>query len=189
MAQWLKDVGTGVLTSAAGSAMDFGFGQIASAQQWNRTKKMMKNRWQWQAEDMRKAGLNPILGLSGGAPAMGAVPSAAIGQSNVAAGVSSASQARRMNKLLDSEIEKNYALAGQAQATGFNQTEQGQNADKIGARLDAEAELYEKYPELRWLGIVGSDAGALGAGAAAAYGAYKLGKRRGSVKTNRMRKK
>jgi uncharacterized FlaG/YvyC family protein len=42
---------------------------LGSAYMANRfTEKMMKNKYQWQVKDMRKAGLNPILAATQGAP-------------------------------------------------------------------------------------------------------------------------
>lgn len=38
----------------------------ANEQQWEHTKELYQNRYQWQAKDMKAAGLNPILAATGG---------------------------------------------------------------------------------------------------------------------------
>lgn len=58
---------------AAGKTADFGIGQVQARRAWRRTRKMMRKRHQWEVEDLRAAGLNPILS-AGGAPSMGSPP-------------------------------------------------------------------------------------------------------------------
>lgn len=84
----------------------------SSAQQANAfTKEQLQNRHQWEVDDLRKAGLNPILSAMKGAPSIGgsaqAVSSGNIAE-NTAALTSSGAQSaqQRLNlKKLDAEID------------------------------------------------------------------------------------
>jgi len=58
-----------------GSAIGWGAAKAEGDLAWSRQKRMMKNRHQWEVDDLRAAGLNPILS-AGGAPSM-ASPQAA----------------------------------------------------------------------------------------------------------------
>ena len=58
---------------AIGGAANFGSSAMSAYFGWKHQKEVMKNRHQWEVEDLRKAGLNPILsaggqGASGNAP-------------------------------------------------------------------------------------------------------------------------
>ncbi len=62
---------SGVTQGSAGSGLiggilDSGLGFLASRRQYQRTKKMFKNRYQWTAADLEAAGLNRILALTKG---------------------------------------------------------------------------------------------------------------------------
>ncbi len=96
LAQGVTDIGK---TVAAG---------VASKIQWKRTKRMMKNRHQWEVDDLRAAGLNPILSATKGPPSMG---SPALMQ--IPAG-GSVTAAYRAGKLWEAELD---LLRAQATAT------------------------------------------------------------------------
>lgn len=60
-------------SQAASAFGNLGSSALASYVNWKHQKEVMKNRHQWEVEDLRKAGLNPILsaggqGTSGNAP-------------------------------------------------------------------------------------------------------------------------
>jgi hypothetical protein len=59
----------GAGSSFSGGVMGAIAGDIASDKAWNRQKAMMQRKYQWQMQDMRKAGLNPIL-AAGASPGM-----------------------------------------------------------------------------------------------------------------------
>lgn len=93
-------------------------GDIASDKAWNRQKAMMQRRYQWQMEDMRKAGLNPIL-ASGATPGMLTPPVQSTGdisssaQSAVSQGMKAAMLKKQL-KQLDLQNEKLKEDAGVA---------------------------------------------------------------------------
>lgn len=106
--------GTKQQQNSAQAAMDF-------------QKEVLQHRNQWMVEDLKKAGLNPILaaGATSGASAPGATAQA---DNPAAAGINSASQANAMriaqreqsnrDKLAQSEIALNSALAVKAEKEG-----------------------------------------------------------------------
>lgn len=54
---------------AIGGAANLGSSALSAFVGWKHQKEVMKNRHQWEVEDLRKAGLNPILSAGGsGAP-------------------------------------------------------------------------------------------------------------------------
>lgn len=59
---------------AIGGAANFGSSALSAYVGWKHQKEVMKNRHQWEVEDMRKAGLNPILSATGGSGAPGNAP-------------------------------------------------------------------------------------------------------------------
>lgn len=59
---------------AVGAVTNLGSSALASYVNWKHQKEVMKNRHQWEVDDMRKAGLNPILSATGGSGAGGNAP-------------------------------------------------------------------------------------------------------------------
>ena len=92
----------GALAGAAGAFLDARNQRNAAADQRQFNEYAYRNRYQWQMEDMREAGLNPILSYKQGAPG---VPGVGGYSSNVAGGiaggVSSAVAAQRVNAEVD----------------------------------------------------------------------------------------
>lgn len=64
----------GAGTSLFGGSSAKKAGARAATVAWKRQKKAYKHRYQWQVEDMRKAGLNPMLSFDTGAGSVGSAP-------------------------------------------------------------------------------------------------------------------
>lgn len=133
---WLSDVVGSVAGSIFGSAVQGHHNSAASAQQnaWN--VENYKHRYQWAMEDMRNAGLNPILAATNGIGGSIAGASAAsigmpdvAGNINSARGVSASSrQAKVAENLSTSQIEKNVADAKASSANAGLATANTTNA-------------------------------------------------------------
>jgi len=85
------------------------FGTIAAKSEsdlaWKRQKQMMRNRHQWEVQDLRAAGLNPILS-AGGAPSMASVSQAKLPDFGSDFGMAGAAT-RKSQKTQESSIERN----------------------------------------------------------------------------------
>ena len=116
---WLSDAVGSIAGSIFGSSVQGHYNSAASAQQNEWNVENYKHRYQWSMEDMRNAGLNPILAATNGIGGSIAGASAAsigmpdvAGNLNSARGVSAASkQAKVAETLSTSQIAKNEADA------------------------------------------------------------------------------
>lgn len=59
---------------AIGGAANLGASAVSAYFSWKHQKEVMQNRHQWEVDDLRKAGLNPILSATGGSGASGNAP-------------------------------------------------------------------------------------------------------------------
>lgn len=60
--------------AAAGAALNIGSSALSAYFNWKHQKEVMQNRHQWEVDDLRKAGLNPILSATGGQGTSGNAP-------------------------------------------------------------------------------------------------------------------
>lgn len=199
--------------AAAASLAGAGIGAAGSAKaakaqkaeaQRNREfqQSMYMHRYQWQMEDMRRAGLNPILSYKMGAPG-GASPSSVapinVGapiQEGIGRAVSSALAARRQGqelKVMKQQEEKlqeeKFATATlgakyRAEYERLKQDYRLRKADEAEAK--AREELYKKHPELRKLEIINRS---LGGGAAGVLGGILGGAAIGGTAKSRARRR
>lgn len=133
---WLSDTVGSIAGSIFGSAVQGHYNSAASAQQnaWN--VENYKHRYQWAMEDMRNAGLNPILAATNGiGGSIAGASAASIGMPDVAGNISSARgvsassrQAKVAENLSTSQIEKNIADAKASSANAGLATANTTNA-------------------------------------------------------------
>lgn len=124
------------LGSAAGAVADGIFSIYSANKAYTRQKEMMKNAHQWEVEDLRKAGLNPILSGTGGSGA-GSFNAPQAEGVDTASAIAADKMQRLQNKLGDSTIDLNQA------AKGKNEAEALLSAVKtIGERAAAASQIY-----------------------------------------------
>lgn len=116
---WLSDTLGSVAGSVLGSAVQnhYNSANAAQANAWN--VENYKHRYQWAVEDMRAAGLNPILAATNGiGGSIAGASAASVGMSDIGSTMNSARsasaaerQANTAEQLAGSQIDKNAAEA------------------------------------------------------------------------------
>ena len=116
---WLSNTLGSVAGSVLGSAVQnhYNSANAAQANAWN--VENYKHRYQWAVEDMRAAGLNPILAATNGiGGSISGASAASVGMSDIGSTMNSAKaasaaerQAKNAEHLAISQIEKNVAEA------------------------------------------------------------------------------
>lgn len=116
---WLSNTLGSIAGSVLGSAVQnhYNSANAAQANEWN--VENYKHRYQWAVEDMRKAGLNPILAATNGiGGSISGASAASVGMSDIGSTMNSARsseaamrQAKIAESLSTSQIEKNIADA------------------------------------------------------------------------------
>ena len=116
---WLSNTLGSVAGSVLGSAVQnhYNSANAAQANAWN--VENYKHRYQWAVEDMRKAGLNPVLAATNGiGGSISGASAASVGMSDIGSTMNSARaasaaerQAKNAENLAVSQIEKNVAEA------------------------------------------------------------------------------
>lgn len=116
---WLSNTLGSVAGSVLGSVVQnhYNSANAAQANEWN--VENYKHRYQWAVEDMRNAGLNPILAATNGiGGSISGASAASVGMSDIGSTMNSARaasaaerQAKNAEHLAISQIEKNVAEA------------------------------------------------------------------------------
>ena len=116
---WLSNTLGSVAGSVLGSVVQnhYNSANAAQANEWN--VENYKHRYQWAVEDMRRAGLNPILAATNGiGGSISGASAASVGMSDIGSTMNSAKaasaaerQAKNAEHLAISQIDKNVAEA------------------------------------------------------------------------------
>lgn len=116
---WLSDTLGSVAGSVLGSAVQnhYNSANAAQANAWN--VENYKHRYQWSVEDMRNAGLNPILAATNGiGGSIAGASAASVGMSDIGSTMNSARaasaaerQAKNVEHLAASQIDRNFSEA------------------------------------------------------------------------------
>ncbi len=86
-------------------------GHFAQKRQHKYVKKYMKNKWQWEVADLRAAGLNPILGITGRAPQIGPAGIPSTGGGDIAGTAIGVIRAKEELRLLKETANRTAAEA------------------------------------------------------------------------------
>lgn len=146
---WLSNTLGSVAGSLLGSAVQnhYNSANAAQANAWN--VENYKHRYQWAVEDMRNAGLNPILAATNGiGGSISGASAASVGMSDIGSTMNSARaasaaerQAKNAENLSVSQIEKNIAEADSTrQSTNGTVLQNGILANDLNLR----EQTYEK---------------------------------------------
>lgn len=116
---WLSDTLGSVAGSVLGSAVQnhYNSANAAQANAWN--VENYKHRYQWAVDDMRQAGLNPILAATNGiGGSIAGASAASVGMSDIGSTMNSARaasaaerQAKNVEHLAASQIDRNFSEA------------------------------------------------------------------------------
>jgi len=118
----IASAGGSALSAGIGGALDVWGAKSAARDQFMYQKALYKKRYQWQVKDMKKAGLNPMLAFSQGAPVPGGVQAPDMGK--IGSRAVSAYQAAQLQKAeianIGANTNKAVAETGEVQARTAN---------------------------------------------------------------------
>ena len=112
-------------SSLAGGAANLAGSAVSAYFSWKHQKEVIQNRHQWEVEDMRKAGLNPILSAGGsGSPGNAPIIEAPDIAGSAAKAVE-ASLGRSQEDLIKAQTQQSLSSARQAESqTALNKAEE-----------------------------------------------------------------
>jgi len=109
-------LGGGGVGAIAGSAMSGMFNKSSASSANQMTEKMMKNKHQWQADDLQKAGLNRILSMNNGAP-MGSSAQASMQDPQLGSTLNQQKQIKQQKSLVQAQTNLTLQQGASAKAT------------------------------------------------------------------------
>ena len=136
------------IASSAGDLMSDLFQSKKAAQrQFQYQREMMQNAHQWEVQDLRKAGLNPILS-AGGSGASGSVGAPVVSSGRLSS--SMAHSARRVEQiinnktagLLEAQTDAQRALANQYSASAKQMNENTKTVERLNRYFDQHPEVF-----------------------------------------------
>lgn len=124
-------------SEAVGGFLNLGSSAASAYFSWKHQKEVMQNRHQWEVNDLRKAGLNPILSAGGsGAPGNAPIIEAP-DVAGAAAKAVEASLGRSQEDLIKAQTQQSISSARQAESqTALNKTEE----KRVGFEADRSLE-------------------------------------------------
>ena len=135
----------GAALGGLNAALGMAGSAVSAAEQYHYAKKMYKHRYQWAMQDMRKAGLNPVLAANGGSVAgMGAAPSPDYAGA-LTGGVSAGLNAAKAVSDVDKTVSESKLSDAQADLTHSKKIEQDVKNDflPVQARALAEKAMFD----------------------------------------------
>lgn len=176
---WIGAV-VGAASSAAQAWGNYRFGYLSQYHNWRWQKEAMQNRHQWEVEDLRKAGLNPILSANGGASTGGL--NAGSGAATMPDIASNAFQGMQMENILDQQkasIEKTEAETNASNKVAEQAEQNARLLAEQARKVRIDNDFTEKNPSVYSIGrayqafpylggLVGILGGAFNSGANAA---------------------
>jgi len=126
----LTNLGTGFASDFLSSATQAYFNKKSQARDQGFIREQLQNKHQWEVDDLKKAGLNPILSATAGIGHGGATSSGtpSVGKGDIA-------NSARASKLMNAEHDKVKAETNSATAAAYNQTAQGEYYDAMSAKV------------------------------------------------------